>query len=537
MVEHPARILHIGCGTKTGKTAGLLCWLIKGLLAGEACSYVGSWFFRSRRAFEECKLLLAPFIRARQIKVNEARLQFTATSGGYLDFTSADNWNMTFGGNYHRVVLDEASRCPAAIYPAALTTISSTGGKLRLAFNLELGNRNWAIANLLRVQRLSAEERTRTGEDYLTFPSGGDGLVDPALIELLRSQMPKPLWEALYLGKIPDSDCSLFRNLDKIFVGSELEAPVYGTQYYLAADVARKKDWSVLTVIDDRGRVVATDRFHQISWSLQVERAALWYRTFHCLKVIVDATGVGDVVAEEFEKAGMNVEAFIFTVPSRRLLVEELVLACDSAEITVPASEKFKVYRTEMESMEFVLDGTSIKYSVPSGSHDDALFSLALATHAYRASRGWVLGLLDLLARKAKQIAEGIRDATGELIHKPPPKPLPILARPQVAVPVVIDNFKIWLKTHQAPACPACGATCTTYNAARKLFCNQCHAEDGVPLAPAVGSCCDNFLPQVVGGGGIRCGSCGVQRMPWRTIVGQSRTDYAHGVGRRRNFV
>lgn len=271
--------------------------------------------------------------------------------------------------------------------------------------------------------------------------------------------------------------------------------------------MARKKDWSVLTIIDDRGHVVATDRFHQISWTLQVERAALWYRTFRCSKAIVDGTGVGDVVAEEFEKAGMNTESFIFTVPSRRLLVEELVLACDNCEITIPDGEKFKVYREELESMEFVLDGTSTKYAVPANCHDDALFSLALATHAYRASRGWVLGLLDLLKRTAKEIGEGLRDRFGNLIHPPAPKVIPVaVAKP---VETRVDNFRTWLDTGKAPVCLACGSTATTYNELRKVRCNQCQAVDGAPRPKPVGACCGNFLPLVIPGG-TRCGNCGI---------------------------
>ena len=512
LVEHPARVLHIGAGTKTGKSAGLFCWLIQGFLHGEACCYCGPWFFRSRRAFDEIKILLQPFITSRQVRVNEARLQIVSVGGGYLDFVSGDNPDAAFGGNYHRVVVDEASRHPAAIYPAALTTISATGGKLRLAFNLELGSKNWAISNLLRVQRLTPEERIRTGEDFLTFPTGGDGLVDPALIELLRSQMPLPLWEALYLGKIPDSDCSLFRNLDKIFTGQELEEPVYGVQYFLAADVARKKDWSVLTIIDDHGRVVAMDRFHQISWTLQVERAALWYRTFNCTKAIVDATGVGDVVAEEFEKAGMNVEAFLFTVPSRRLLIEELVLACDNSEITLPATEKFKVFREELESMEFQLDGSSIKYAVPSGSHDDALFSLALATHVYRASRGWVLGMLDLLKRQAKQIAEGVRNAVGELIHKPAPTPRPVAVIVPKDVQAAQARVEGYERLKQKPElCPVCNIKAVGQHPDGffKTLCRQCGSVNGQPVPKPIieGVCpaegCD--LKLVVSGGVLRC--------------------------------
>ena len=223
-MESPAQILWIGAGTKTGKSAALFCWLIEGLLRGQACAFVGPWFFRSKSAFDQIKILLEPFIRSREVRINETRLQITSVHGGYLDFQSADNPNAAFGSNYDRVVIDEASRCPREIFPAALTTISATNGMVRAAFNVELGQKNWAIANLLRVQRLSPEERARTGEDFLTFPSGGDGLVSPALIELMRSQMPEILWRALYLGEVPTSDCSLFRNLDQVFLGQSAKS-------------------------------------------------------------------------------------------------------------------------------------------------------------------------------------------------------------------------------------------------------------------------------------------------------------------------
>ena len=115
MVEAPERIVWIGCGTKTGKSMALYCWLIEGLLNGDAGVFCGPWFFRSKAAFDQMKNLLAPFIVARSVKCNEARLQFASTTGGYVDFVSADNPNALFGANYDRVVLDESSRLPEAI--------------------------------------------------------------------------------------------------------------------------------------------------------------------------------------------------------------------------------------------------------------------------------------------------------------------------------------------------------------------------------------------------------------------------------------
>jgi predicted phage terminase large subunit-like protein len=136
----------------------------------------------------------------------------------------------------------------------------------------------------------------------------------------------------------------------------------------------------------------------------------------------------------------------------------------------------------------------------PNAKNDDIVDAITQAAIWLQANTGG-LGLLDVLKdfftgkrkmpRSAEEILQGV-----------------------AIKPVTVDNFQIWLKTHQAPACPLCKSTATTYNERQLLRCNQCSAIDGVPPPAPVGSCCGNFLPQVIGGGGIRCGSCGTQTMP-----------------------
>lgn len=516
LVDSQATTLVCGAGTKTGKSMASYIWLIRGLLSGQACCFCGPWFFRSRAAFDAMKVLLQPFIASRTVKINEARLQLTAVGGGYCDFVSADNPNALYGGNYDRLVLDEASRMPSEIYAAALTTISATHGKLRLFFNLDLGVRNWAIKQLLRIQALSPEDRERTGEDFLMFPSGGDGLVSDELIQQFKAQMPLPLWEALYLAKIPDSDCSLFRNLDKIFTGHERETSAEGVRYYLGVDLARKKDFTSATVISEQGDVVAMLRFSQMDWSLQVGKIALLYRTFGCSKCVADSTGLGDPVCEQLEDLGLEVERYVFTTPSRKALLEELILACDNREFTVPATSKFEIYRQELESFEYVLDGMTAKYEAP--GHDDTTISLALAVHGFRGARGAILGYIVWLQRHAKDLSDGIRDKFGELIHKPSPAPKP--AAPAAAAPQ-LPQASSKPAPELLPFCSVCKNVRLVKIGSmpgRDLHCNTCGADHdrsgnlvAKPSTVTVGvDCCEDAFIQNVSGS-IKCGACGLQ--------------------------
>lgn len=511
LVESKARILVIGAGTKTGKSLALFYWLIRGMLDGQACCYVGPYYFRSRAAFDEIKAMLLPWVLDRIIKINEARLQITSMNGGRIDFISGDNEQTLYGQNFQRIVLDESSRMSEIVYSAALTTISAgTNGRLRMAFNLDLGSKNWSIRHLLRIQALTPEERAKTGEDYMCFPTGGDGLVSDEVIQQFKAQMPRQLWEALYLAIVPESDCSLFHNLDTIFTGREIAEPEPGKMYYMGLDLARKADFTCATIVDEEGSIVYGERFSQMDWSLQVGRAAILYRTYRCTKAIVDATGLGDPVCEALEELQLRVERFVFTVPSRKALIEELVLACDNKEIRIPSTERFKVYRQEMEAFEYILDGTSIKYAAPSGMHDDTVMSLALATHGFRAARGRVLGVILTLQKHAREIAEGIRDRWGELIHKPAAKSATVLVMP----PKTAITTAAPAKRKNDP-CPNCRSTSTVLMSAGigklVLHCNQCRADDGVLSAAA-----DDYCPHypdgkhklVMSGGAMRCNGC-----------------------------
>lgn len=310
--------------------------------------------------------------------------------------------------------------------------------------------------------------------------------------------------------------------------------------YYMGVDLARKSDWTVATVIDDRGNVVQADRFHQISWSLQTERVALLYRTFGCAKAVVDSTGLGDVIVERLQEAGLVVEPYIFTLPSRKALIEELVLALDNVEITIPNTEKFRVFRAELESFEYSLDGSTIRYQAPPGQHDDTVMSLALAVHAFRSSRGAVLGMILLLQKRAKEIVEGVRNFAGDLLvpKKPAPKPV-VIAQKTFVAPVVT---RVIPKPEKLPTCPVCESTCVVrLGGPANVHCNSCSADfdvnGNITYRTPVTDTASHVHRWRAIPGGERCDDCGEQRsLEPVQAVGVSRADYARGVGKPKRW-
>lgn len=123
--------------------------------------------------------------------------------------------------------------------------------------------------------------------------------------------------------------------------------------------------------------------------------------------------------------------------------------------------------------------------SFPTAKNDDISDAISQAS-IWLQGHTYELGLVDYL----KGLASGARKmvATVEERFR---KPKPVAVRvPVETKPVVVDNFKIWLDTHRAPPCPACQSSSTTYLSRGELYCNQCHATNGVSLPKPIGNIC-----------------------------------------------
>ena len=120
---------------------------------------------------------------------------------------------------------------------------------------------------------------------------------------------------------------------------------------------------------------------------------------WHCRKVIVDATGVGQPVASFLRKSlGRSVTPFVFTARSKSQLGFSLLAAINSGRLKMYAGDgskecqafwdqagKARSFYRPSQTMNFYVD--------PSQGHDDYLMSLALvveasALYAPRIARG-----------------------------------------------------------------------------------------------------------------------------------------------------
>jgi len=390
LLDGKERIQWIGAGTKTGKTVGGSLWCLEGLLQGERVAWVGPWNLRTRTGWELIKGYLVNWESHGYAKFREnphLDIEVSLTTNGKIGKLvcfSGDNYNAIYGEAFDRVFVDEATRQPEGVFPAVRSTVTATGGRLKIAFNTDRSGKHWAIREFKRAQ--SGSEPTY---GFVTMPTSASPYVNPQDVEDARRILPERVFRALYNAEVMDDGAGVFRDPRACIWETELdwrkdeavaEDPIFGLSYVMGVDLARKHDWTVITVFSRRTRrLVYFARFHGLPWYVQRERIADVARRYNNARCIVDASGVGDPNVEEMQRMGLSLEPFIFSPTSKRPLIEKLVVAIEQQHIQYPL---IQVLLNELEAYEYKVTALgNLTYDAADGYHDDCVISLALANH------------------------------------------------------------------------------------------------------------------------------------------------------------
>ena len=90
-----------------------------------------------------------------------------------------------------------------------------------------------------------------------------------------------------------------------------------------------------------------------------------------------DSTGIGDVIVESLQRMGCPIQGYLFSRPAKQKLMERLASAIQQRLVRFPPG----VIVAELETFGYEYTPTGIRYSAPSGLHDDAVMALALAVY------------------------------------------------------------------------------------------------------------------------------------------------------------
>ena len=290
----------------------------------------------------------------------------------WIRFKSADNPASLLGEELDLVIMDECSRIKREVWESYIfQRLSSRKGK-SIMISTPFG-RNWFYEEWMKAK--NAEDGMAFQFNTKTNPHFSEEEWERAK-KLLPHQIFQQEYEASFL---PDA-AAVFRGIDEI-VEDCLTDVVPEHYYVMGVDLAKHEDFTVLTVIDtETKKVVYIDRFRTIEYPFQRERIIATAGRYNNARVVVDSTGVGQSIKDDLERDGLFVDDFCFSTKSKKELVEKLSIFIEQRYIRIPndtiLTDELKAYGYKLT------DAGNIKYSAPSGLHDDCVMSLALAVWA-----------------------------------------------------------------------------------------------------------------------------------------------------------
>jgi hypothetical protein len=362
-IFNDARYGIIEASTKSGKTAGCLVWLIEQALQGKSGQdfwWIAPVYGQAKIAFRRLKAGLP----REAFQANESELTLTLINNTRIVCKSAEKPDNLFGEDVFAAVFDEATRAREEAWHALRSTLTATRGKARIIGNVK-GRKNWAFK---LARKAESGEPGMSYAKITAYDAIDAGILAEDEIEDARRTLPLAIFEELYLAEPSNDEGNPFgmAAIRDCIAPISIQKPVC-----FGLDLAKSVDFTCLIGLDAKRKVCVFERF-QKSW---LDTTEIIRRIVGNVPCLTDSTGVGDSILESLQKDRRNFEGFKFTSPSKQQLMESLSLAIQKQEIFFPEG----VITSELESFEYEYTRTGVRYSAPSGMHDDAVCALALA--------------------------------------------------------------------------------------------------------------------------------------------------------------
>lgn len=373
----PRRVL--ACGVRWGKS---VCASAEALAAAmEPRQRSMGWvaaptYDLADKVFREIVILAAERLRHRivTLKEGEKRMVLRNLAGGMSEIRgkSADNPVSLLGEGLDWLIVDEAARLKPTIWEGHLAQrlVDKKGWALLISTPRGKG---WFYDAFRRGQGSDADFQSWNA------PSWQNPHLDREVIERERERIPERVFRQEFGGEFIEGSGSVFRYVREAATGT-FQEPVKGERYFAGLDLAKVEDYTVLVIVDRDLRVVFSDRFHRLDWSVQVDRIKTALGRYNRPMVHVDSTGAGEPIYETLRKAGVYANPYPFTQRSKAALIDLLSLLFEQRRITLPRPELWPEAIDELEGYEYsITDAGTVKSGAPAGLHDDIVMALGLA--------------------------------------------------------------------------------------------------------------------------------------------------------------
>jgi hypothetical protein len=300
---------------------------------------------------------------------NDTEMKIVLKNGSVFQLVGTDKIDSIMGTNPVGCVFSEFSLQNPSAWEMIRPILRENEGWAMFIYTPRGMNHGWKILQV-------AKENTEWFWEILSIKDTGV-MSDDEVQKEIKEGMPPQLAGQEFYCEFLEGAGAFFQKVTEN-VADTFSEPEPGHIYQIGVDLAKYNDWTVCTPFDlTTFKVGEQLRFNQIDWALQKSRIEAFARKYNNAKVVVDSTGIGDPIAEDLQRTGLNVESFKFTESSKRQILDNLQILLAQNKIRIPKDEGLI---GELRSMQFSMtENGKINIKVPSGITDDRIMSLALA--------------------------------------------------------------------------------------------------------------------------------------------------------------
>jgi hypothetical protein len=362
ILECDKRFIVVMCGRRFGKSELSQILSISEAIKGGQVAYITPTYKLAKAFFERLTAAL-PF------KNNISNLKIYCPNNGSIEFYTGERLDNLRGRKFHLVIIDEAAFIPdleSGWQNSIRPTLTDYEGKA--VFLSTPRGKNFFYSMFMK--------QGENDWQSFKFSTYDNPYINTREIEDAKLQLPEVVFEQEYLANPSENSANPFGNAyikNCIRPVSSQQIVAYGI------DLAKSVDFTVIIGLDNGGNVAYFDRF-QMDWHNTKETI----RRLPVAPILADSTGVGDPILEDLKREGINIEGLKFTSQSKQQLMEGLAQAIQQGKISYPEG----VIVDELDIFEYQFTANGVRYSAPSGFHDDCVVALALAWQNFNYKRG-----------------------------------------------------------------------------------------------------------------------------------------------------
>ena len=266
---------------------------------------------------------------------------------------------------------DEAAQYKEEVFTEVLRPMLTVKGKKCFFLSTPKG-KNW----FYKMYQLAKENKRYTSfkKTYKDNPYANLEEIEDA-----KKTLPNSVFLQEYEAEFIDDVGDVFVNIKKC-CKVKFKEPDSKETYFAGIDFGRQDDYTVLTILNQKGEIVFIYRDNQKQWSTIIDNIVRILNKYKPRYTLAEVNSIGDVLFEMLQKKYKNVEPFYTSNDSKADIIELLIRAFQDELISIV---DYEVLINELQDFSFSYSRVKRKivYKARTG-HDDTVISLALANKA-----------------------------------------------------------------------------------------------------------------------------------------------------------